>query len=142
MTVVTPGVEVSIPTWPLIICAPSGFAYKVSGDRAAKTAKFTIWRTESQVPNTVLKFSRPWAVFGFTRCIVFTTFVFPGFKSCVSISSTSAKVYAPPLQLQFPPPRRNDAHECRCELILEMQGLAVLKNAWSFDILLAFWESS
>ena len=38
--------------------------------------------------------------------------------------------------------KRNDAHECRCESILEMEGLAFLKNAWSFDILLAFWESS
>jgi hypothetical protein len=52
------------------------------------------------------------------------------------------KVYAPPLQLQFPLQKRNEAHECQCESILEMEGLAFLKNAWSFDILLAFWESS
>ncbi len=44
---------------------------------------------------------------------------------CASTSSTSAKVYAPPLQLQFPSPKRNKAHECRCELILEMKVSAM-----------------
>ena len=29
-----------------------------------------------------------------------------------------------------------------CELILEMEGAASLRNAWSFDKLLALWESS
>jgi hypothetical protein len=73
----------------------------------------------------VLMFSKPCAVPSVTRQIDFNESGCPGFKSFASTSSTSAKVYAPPLQLQFPSPKRNKAHECRCELILEMKACAM-----------------
>ena len=95
-----------------------------------------------QGPNTVLKLSRPWAVFGVTRRIDFNSLGFPGFKSCYSTSSTSAKVYAPPLQLQLAPLTLNEAHDRRCKSILEMDGSSSVKNVWSFAISLALWERS
>ena len=78
-------------------------------------------------------------MFGVNRVIDFTAFDVPDFKSCASTSSTSAKEKAPPLQLQYAPGALNEAHDCRCEWILEMDGLTSVKKAWSFAISLALW---
>ena len=78
-------------------------------------------------------------MFGVNRVIdfKFPAFVCPGFKSFASTSSKSAKEYAPSLQLQFPQPTLNEAHDRRCEWILEMDGLTSVKKAWSFASSLA-----